>query len=127
MRYINIKFPLNDDENNYLFKLNNTTKDAITSNLLLLLLTEKGERYYNPNYGTNLIKYIFEPNDDITVKDIEKDIRDTVSTFMPNITISSIIFDEESTDKDINRLNVMIKFVYSENAFTESGVINLTF
>lgn len=127
MRYINIKFPLNDDENNYLFKLNNTTKDAITSNLLLLLLTEKGERYYNPNYGTNLIKYIFEPNDDITVKDIEKEIRDTVSTFMPNITISSVIFDEEPTDKDIHRLNVMIKFVYSENAFTESGVINLTF
>ncbi len=123
MSYINIKFPLEDDVNkNKLFALNQTTKDAIRSNLLLLLLTEKGERYYYPDYGTNLLKFIFEPNDNITENDVSTDIKETVYKFIPYLTIKDIQFNRSE-----NVLSVLIPFVYSEGAFSEPGVIELTF
>lgn len=134
MRNINIKFPLSDDaQTNGYLKMNKVTKDAFTSNLLLLFLTEKGERYYQPDYGTNLLKFIFEPNDNITSTEIVKDLKKSVSKYIPNLNIDDISFNYlngqgqivESGDGDT--LNVKIKFTYSENSFRESGVLDINF
>jgi len=134
MRGINIKFPINDDTvGGGLLKLNKTTKDALTSNLLLLLLTERGERYYMPNYGTNLLKYIFEPSDDITVNDIRDDLDESVSKYIPNLRITNVSFDwfDKKNNQNINegteQLNLKIDFVYNEDAFSETGEIEITF
>ena len=87
----NIKFPLNDDvTTNTYFAMSRVTKDAFSSDLLLLLLTQRGERYYEPDYGTNLLKFIFEPNDSMTEKDIEQEIKNTVSLYIPALKISKI-------------------------------------
>lgn len=132
MAFINIKFPLNDDvEKNRAFKMTSTTKEALTSNLLLLLLTRKGERYYNPNYGTNLIQYIFEPKDNLTMNEIEAELKNTVKEFIPEVTISRLQFYEDVDDSGQalkeNELRVVIDFTYSENTFVESGRLELNF
>jgi len=128
----NIKFPLRDDvETNTFFEMSRVTKDAFSSDLLLLLLTEKGERYYMPNYGTNLLKFIFEPKDDVTQTEIENDIKRTVSLYIPALKIEKIIFnwnvDENGLPISETQLNVNIKFTYSEDAFSESGELDLNF
>lgn len=128
----NIRFPLKDDTSkNGLFSMCRTTKDALSSDLLLLLLTEKGERYYMPDYGTNLLKHIFDVNDDLTIPDIEDDIRNTVSKYLPNIKINKITlnrdFDNQGNELNENGLNVNIKFTYSEGVFIENGDIDLNF
>lgn len=132
-RSYNIKFPLRDDsaKNKYL-QMTQITKDALGSNLLLLLLTQKGERYYEPDYGTNLLKYIFEPSDDITIGDIEKEIKDTVGLYIPSLTIDKIRFQQfkdEDTGEEIpeNQLNVKIEFTYSEDNLIEKGELELNF
>lgn len=126
MKTVNVKFPLEDDkEKNSYYKLNRISKDAFSSNLLLLLLTEKGERYYYPQYGTNLLKYIFEPNDNLTAQEIEQDIKRTVSLFIPNLKINRIEFNRpEETEV---QLNVKIKFTYSEDSFNENGELDINF
>jgi len=107
------------------------TKDAFSSDLLLLLLTQKGERYYEPDYGTDLLKYIFEPNDSLTANDVEQEIKRTVSLYIPNLTINNITFnwntDAEGQPISENQLNVNIKFTYNEDAFTEKGELDLNF
>jgi phage baseplate assembly protein W len=126
MKTINIKFPLTDNtEKNSYYKMNRITKDAFSSDLLLLLLTEKGERYYYPNYGTNLLKYIFEPNDNISAQEIEQQIKKTVSLYIPNLTIKKVEFNRPE-ESDV-QLNVKIKFTYSEDTFTENGELDLNF
>ena len=126
MKSINIRFPLNDDPNkNTYFQMNQITKDAFSSDLLLLLLTERGERYYHPDYGTNLLKFIFEPNDNLTAQDIEKEIKRTVSLYLPNLTIRSVEFNRPEDNE--SQLNVHIKFTYTEDAFTENGELDLNF
>ena len=128
---INIRFPLEDDnEKGKLFRLNDVTKDALTSNLVLLLLTSKGERYYNPNYGTNLLKYIFEPKDNLTLSDIEEELRLTVKEFIPQLNIDSISFfeneDELGNPINDNEINIRIDFTFNEDVFSEQHSLTLT-
>ncbi len=134
MRGINIRFPTNDDTTtNAFFKLNQITKEALSSNLLFLFLTEKGERYYMPDFGTNLLKYVFEPADNITVEDIKEEIDQTVSEYMPNIKINDIVFSWIGEDGSIvetdgtHQLTIKISFTYSENFFSEPGEIEISF
>lgn len=128
---INIRFPLEDDnEKRKLFRLNDVTKDALTSNLVLLLLTSKGERYYNPNYGTNLLKYIFEPKDNLTISDIEEELRLTVKEFIPQLNIDSISFfeneDELGNPINDNEINIRIDYTFNEDVFSEQRSLTLT-
>lgn len=132
MKSYNIRFPLVDDNNkNTFFQMNLITKDAFASDLLLLLLTEKGERYYDIKFGTKLLKYIFEPNDDLTGQDVEQDIKSTVSLYIPSLKILSVDFnkltDENGNNISENQLNVHIKFNYTEDAFSENGELDLNF
>lgn len=121
----NIKYPIYDDTiKNSFFTTTKTSKDSFSSKLLLLLLTNKGERYYNPEYGTNLLKYIFEPNDNITSIDIKDDISRTVSKYLPAISIRDVVFD---SNQDDNGLNVRVSFVYNEENFSEEGEVSISF
>lgn len=132
MKSINIKFPLEDDKDkNNLFALNYVTKNALVSDLKLLLLTKKGQRYYMPDYGTNLEKYIFQPQDSTTEDEIIADLRKAVRDFMPAIAINTVDFytnvDEGYTELQDNELRIKIKFTYSDDVFSSDGEIELNF
>jgi len=132
MNSYNITFPFQDDlTTNGFLSMNQVTKDSYSSNLLLLLLTQKNERYYEPDYGTNLLKYIFEPNDNLTASQVEEEIKNTVSLYIPELKITSVTFnwnlDDQGNPISDNQLNVNVKFVYSEGAFSEENSIDLNF
>lgn len=132
MKSFNITYPFMDDNETKSFvQMNQVTKDSYSSNLLLLLLTRKGERYYESDYGTNLLKYIFEPNDGVTSSQIEEEIRNTVSLYIPEVKITSVNFnwdyDEDGNPIGENHLNVNIKFIYNEGSLSEQGNIDLNF
>ncbi len=59
---------------NSLFKLSYLTKDQVISNVRNLILTNKGERPMNPEFGTNIYSLLFEQN---TV-DLEPKIRESI-------------------------------------------------
>ena len=128
----NIKFPLEDNvSRNRFFQMNNTTKDALASNLMLLLLTEKGERYYMPDYGSNLLQFIFNPRDSETILDIKEDIKQTVEKYIPQLNINDIEFnqnlDYDGNPIKENELSIIIKFTYTEDTFVDSGILELNF
>ncbi|HPC09470.1 MAG TPA: GPW/gp25 family protein [archaeon] len=129
MNSLNIKYPFEDNKNtNEFLKTNIITKDSYISNLILLLTTEKGERYYDPNFGTNLLKHVFEFNDDTTAYNIEKNLRDTVSLYMPEIEITNVSFDFDGDDENKvldNQLNINIEFRYNNGYYKEEGNINI--
>jgi phage baseplate assembly protein W len=128
----NITFPFQDDTiTNSFISMNQVSKDSYSSNLLLLLLTQKNERYYEPDYGTNLLKYIFEPNDNISATQVEEEIRDTVGLYIPEVKITSVTFnwnnDEEGQPISENQLNINIQFIYTEGSLSEQGNLDLNF
>ncbi len=85
-----LNFPFeNSTQGDYLL-LTETQYNQIRSDLLHLILTRKGSRYYLPTFGTRIYEFIFEPFDGLTFDAIEADIRDAVSQFMPNLIINNI-------------------------------------
>ena len=105
---IGITLPLQFGENT--FEQSFQTKDQIKSNIKNLLLTKRGERILQPQFGSGLQSLLFEPNVDDLEGRIEDTINDSLKQWLPYVTAEEI--DIESTDelRDNNKLNVSIKF-----------------
>ena len=80
---------------NITFKKHPVTNDIVVSKdasaikqaIVNLLLTNKGERLMNPNYGSDIRKYLFEPLDYGTSYLIKGNIQSTIDEFEPRISI----------------------------------------
>tara|TARA_R110000824_G_scaffold122403_6_gene279570 strand:+ start:4382 stop:4765 length:384 start_codon:yes stop_codon:yes gene_type:complete len=124
INYINIDFPFKDSDKGFYFNLNRTEKDAIRSDLLHLLLTNKGERLYLPDFGSDLRKYIFEPNDDITHGKIKDSLNETIKTYIPNLLVNEISFETNEIEELII---VVLKYTVTEGTFTTTDTVEITF
>ena len=85
-----ITFPFRDSFVGRYLDASDTIDEEIRNNLIHLLLTRKGSRYFLPDFGTRLYEYIFEPLDGPTFSDIEFEIRDSVEKYIPGILITNI-------------------------------------
>ena len=102
-----INFPFRESYVGKYLDVSDSTDEEVRSNLVHLLLTKKGYRYYLPDFGTRLYEYIFEPLDGPTFSEIEGEIRDSVEKYMPgvqitNISITDASFGEEDKGTFIN-------------------------
>jgi phage baseplate assembly protein W len=88
-----IIFPFRQSVTGKYLALSEETDEEIRSNLVHLLLTRKGTRYYLPDFGTRLYEYIFEPLDGETFDGIKTEIQDSVDKFIPNLTIQNITIE----------------------------------
>jgi phage baseplate assembly protein W len=124
-RFINIEFPFQDSRDGFFLNMNAVDSKAIRSDLMHLILTRKGERFYNPDFGTDLLRFIFEPNDSITYSDIKLDIQTTVKRFIPNLNIDDVII--EPNEEFEYKANVRIDYTITDDVFSESDfiIINL--
>jgi phage baseplate assembly protein W len=104
--------------------MNKTDKDAIRADLLHLLLTNKGERLYLPEFGSDLKKFIFEPNDEITHEQIKDNLNQTIIRFIPNLLINDISFRNDAIEELII---VELTYTVTEGTFTSTDTITLTF
>ena len=79
------------------FKPNYLTKDAIKNNLINFFLTEPGERFLNPNFGSGLRSFVFEQITEDNMNLIEDKIRNDLSTYFPSVIPQNIIVYEDQT------------------------------
>lgn len=85
-----ITFPFRDSFDGKYLDLTDFDEDEVKTDLVHLLLTRKGSRYFLPNFGTRLYEYIFEPLDGPTFNEIETEIKDSVTAYIPNLQITSV-------------------------------------
>ena len=79
-------------------------------------MTKKGERVSQPDFGCDIWQVLFVPIVDGEIDDkIETSIIDSVSKWLPYITIDEIIVDYNDIDKDNNRIDVEINFSLTSN------------
>ena len=111
-QFYGIKFPFTEEsESLTYFDLNEDYQDGVKSKLLHIILTPKGQRLRHPNFGTNLIKFIFESNDEKTWDGIKEEIRNQVALYLPQVT-----FDNINIIKDTeNEKNIYVEIDYSVN------------
>jgi phage baseplate assembly protein W len=115
---------INETSNsNGAFAVNFTTINQAKSNIQNLILTKKGERLMQPEFGCDIWKILFEPiiEGDIESK-IEETILDAVNTWLPYINIDTILFDYDDNDIDTNKIALEIQFSLKSNSSVGSSV-----
>ena len=94
----------------------------IKSNLINLLLTSKGERVFQPTFGSDLHTLLFSQMDEEYEQNVKRAIQSAVSKWLPFL---NIIEQNVTRDSDRNRTLVEITFGLSNNAdITETIVID---
>lgn len=95
-----IKYPFTSNNTDEIFiDLNSTFEDEIKSRVLHLIFTPKGQRLRCPDFGTDLINYIFNPSNNETFNNIKEEISSQILKFVPNVEFGDIsIYDDENSE-----------------------------
>ena len=124
-QYYGIKFPFTD--NNYdghFIDLNNKFEDKIASEIAHVILTRKGTRLRMPEFGTDLIRYVFGMNDKLEWDNVDTEIKKTVSTYVPAAKITEI--NVVRSEKDDRKVYVDVNYTVTKGASEESYRMALT-
>ena len=97
-----------------------TSFEQAKSNLINLLMTDKGERVMQPEFGTGLKGLLFEQ----MVDDFEQQLQDTITRsvnyWLPYITIEEIDVTMTDAMKDIHRADMNIQFRVGSDISTQT-------
>jgi phage baseplate assembly protein W len=115
---VGIKLPFGKP--NGLFSQSYTTEEQAVSNLKNLLLTRKGERVFQPEFGSNVYSLLFE-NIDINIESKMADIlTEDINFWLPYIVIDNIDVD---SNQDRNSVRIELRFRVTEQGANQQIII----
>jgi len=120
-KYININYPFKNSDKGFFLDLNDEDSQAVKADLLHIILTRKGQRLYKPDFGTDLLKFIFEPEDGMTLNGIKEEIKSVVKLYIPNLQLDEILV-EESLESEYAAV-FTLKYTITDAVFTTSDII----
>lgn len=120
-QYFDMKYPFtNDGIEKYEFDMNSSVKERVASDILHVIFTPKRQRLRMPEFGTDLIKYIFEQNDSSTWEGVKKEIGESVSRWVNGVTINNI---EVLSSEDGIQIFVRIDYSVKEGYYSYDNSI----
>jgi phage baseplate assembly protein W len=97
-------------------------KTQLKYNLINLLLTNKGERIFNPNFGTDIRKQLFNQITEITLEALSTQISDTINLYIPEVIVEDLNIKPEP---DFNAIYVTL--TYRIKISNEKDTITINF
>ena len=82
-------------------------ENAIARSVRNIILTNPGEKIFDPNFGSNVSNILFETVDDITAVSIQDEIENSLKNYEPRVEIIDVIVDP---DYDNNQFDVTISY-----------------
>lgn len=113
--YIGLALPIKPDDNN-VFSLTKNSYDQVQHNLRNLLLTNVGERVYQPEFGSRLRELCFEQLDDTLPQRVEDEVRRAVNFWLPYVNIVEV---ETLTEQD-NKSKIFVRVKFSTTLNSET-------
>ena len=122
-QFFGIKYPFrNEGVQNFYLDANESLSDKVKSQLIHIVFTPKGQRIRNPEFGTDLIKFIFSPSDDMTWEAVKTEITESVTRWANNITLRNI--EVVSNEEDEHEIYVRLDYSVTEgNKTTNDSVV----
>lgn len=115
---VGVKLPFGKP--NGLFAQSYTTEEQATSNLKNLLLTRKGERPFQPDFGSDVYSLLFE-NIDIDLDErISGTLSEDIKFWLPYIVIDNI---DVKTEPDRNFVKIELRFRITEQGANQQIII----
>jgi len=116
---IGFNFPINGPA---VFNTTYQTRDQIKANLINFLLTNQGERVFNPDFGADLRLLLFDFQEDAEFG-LREIIQDKVRELFPTVNIEQ--YDLIRTE-DRNTIQLSVVYSIQDFGITDSISINLT-
>ena len=105
---------------NGLFNLSYSTEEQSISNLKNLLLTRKGERPFQPEFGTDVYSLMFEQIDSNLSEALAETLNEDINFWLPYIIIDNINVEVEV---DKHYVNISLEFRVTEQGANEQIII----
>lgn len=98
-----IKYPFsNNNIDNIYMDVNKTYSESIKSQVVHVVFTPRGQMVRNPDFGTNLINYIFGPKDDESYAEIKSEITRQVNKYVPAAKFKDItVYSDETSENGV--------------------------
>ncbi|MDA7494499.1 GPW/gp25 family protein [bacterium] len=110
-------FPLSFDDTNG-FQNVQDLNELAKFHLRNLLMTNKGEKISDPNYGVGIRKFLFSLDSMDVEEDVRSEIESQVENYLTYLTIISI-----NVSVDEQEMNVQLRFKLTEDS--ETQIMNL--
>jgi len=117
---IGVMLPLGGDP---LFKLSYTTEEQSISNLKNLLLTRKGERPFQPFFGTDVYSLLFEQMTTDLEDSLSESLTADIQYWLPYIVIDSIVIN---VNEDTNKITISLNYKVTENGANRNITMTIT-
>ena len=98
--YVGVRFPLDHSQEGFFYKTKTILEQA-KSNMRNLLLTSKGERVMQPEFGSTLTDVLFNQGEDVE-NQIDEAIREAVSNWLPYVIINEINMFQQGNQVDVS-------------------------
>jgi phage baseplate assembly protein W len=99
-----------------------STLDQTKYNLINLILTVKGERIFNPQFGVDLQKILFEGITDETISLAKTIIIQDINTFLPSLLINEIVIEP-----DVDQNSISVTVIYTPPLSNKKDQIKVQF
>lgn len=84
-----------------------TTKEQLKYNIINYLLTSKGERVFEPNFGSGIRNFLFEQITPESIENLKSIIKLGIEDYFNNVEVTELNINSDSED---NRLYVEFKY-----------------
>ena len=119
---ISVLLPLVYSKQDGPFQLNKTIPATVKQNFKNLVLTIKGERLMDPDFGVGISSYLFENYTLGTAQIIKQETINQLRKYMPFVNVEEINIAESNTN--INQFNIYIRYsVNSLNVLDELSFV----
>ena len=99
-----------------------TSQEQTKYNLINFLLTDRGERPFNPNFGAGLRSRLFESITTSTLDEIKMSITNQIEAFFPNVNVTELSLNG---DPDRSFITLTLSYTLKNTNQTDSAVITI--
>lgn len=98
-----------------------TDDELIKESLIQLVLTQNGERIMRPDFGTNALSFVFEPNNVVLEQTIRAELQAVIGRYEPRVLLTNI-----RTERRVEQGEIIVTLEYVVVASRRSGTASVS-
>jgi phage baseplate assembly protein W len=84
-----------------------TNEESVKQSIRNIIMTNRGERFYNPSFGSTVYASLFNPFDSTTLIAIKESITESINNFEPRAELKAVIVIPRPDE-----LSVSVKIIF---------------
>jgi len=109
-------------DNPGVFRTVYTTREQLKYNLINFLLTDKRERIFNPAFGADIRRQLFEQITPDTADTLETQIRASIEQYFPNVVLTDLTVGAEP---DRNLLTIQFSYTIANTGESDNVILGI--